>query len=304
MVLDSDLRFVEQFSAAYGRFFKIKKVIAVKQTKYQKLELMETFQYGKVLVLDGKPQIAEYGDYFYHEPLAQLPMLCNENPKKVLIIGGGDGGSPKEVLKHNVEKVKMVEIDGEVVSFAKEHLKFVCGNSYEDKRLDLHIGDGRKFVDDELKKGNKYDVIICDLTDPFGPSKMLYTREFYKMVKMLLAKKGVFSLHCDFPLMYKDAFPTIVATLKDVFPYILFTNSYVPIYSDLLVFAVCSEHKIDEQKLTKTIKDNEEKFDLRILGSLSFGLPKYLRPFLSLGKVSTDKEPFEINQTSLGMNPY
>src|SRR3989338_2406769 len=221
MVLDSDLRFVEQFSAAYGRFFKIKKVIAVKQTKYQKLELMETFQYGKVLVLDGKPQIAEYGDYFYHEPLAQLPMLCAENPKRVLIIGGGDGGSPREVLKHGVEHVDMAELDEDVITFAKEHLRFVCKNSYEDKRLQVSIGDGRKFAEQQLKKGVKYDVIISDLTDPFGPSKMLYKKEFYTTLKQLLNKGGVFSLHCDFPFMFPDAYPSIKATLESVFPNIL-----------------------------------------------------------------------------------
>ncbi|MFH2106409.1 MAG: fused MFS/spermidine synthase [Candidatus Micrarchaeota archaeon] len=299
--MNKDSKFIDNMSSIYGRFFTVKRVIAKKKTKYQELELIDTPAYGKMMILDGKPQIAEYGDYFYHEPLAQLPMFCAKDPKRVLIIGGGDGGSPREVLKHNVKQVDMVELDEDVIKFAKEYLRFVCKDSYEDKRLNLHIGDGRAFVEAQLKKGEKYDVIISDLTDPFGPSKMLYTKEFYTMVKKLLNKGGVFSTHCEFPLMFKDAFPTVTTTLNSVFPHAVFSYVFVPAYGDLMVFGSFSAEKIDEVAVRSNVLKKQKSLDLKMLGTMAMGFPRFLEPLMKYGKVSTDADPYEIDESQTGV---
>jgi spermidine synthase len=299
--IDKEGKFIDNMSSIYGRFFTVKSVIAKKQTKYQSLELIDTPAYGKMMVLDGKPQIAEYGDYFYHEPLAQMPMFCAKNPKRILIIGGGDGGSPREVLKHNVKQVDMVELDEDVVTFAKDYLRFVCKDSYEDKRMNLHIGDGRAFVENQLKKGEKYDVIISDLTDPFGPSKMLYTKEFYTMVKGLLTKDGVFSTHCDFPFMFKDAFPTITRTLNSVFPHAVFSYAFIPAYGELMLFGSFSIKKINENTIKSNILKKQKSLDLKMLGTVALGFPRFLEPMMKYGRISTDADPYEIDESQTGV---
>jgi len=142
--------------------------------------------------------------------LTHVPLLAHENPKRVLIIGGGDGGILREVLRHNtIEKVTLVEIDGSVVERSKKYLPSLSKGAFEDPRLELLIEDGVVYVE---KTDEKYDVIICDSTDPIGPGAVLFTEEFYGLCKRVLNEKGIFVNQNGVPFLQKDE---LVNTLKN-----------------------------------------------------------------------------------------
>ncbi|WP_020591007.1 polyamine aminopropyltransferase [Kiloniella laminariae] len=177
--LHGDLR------TSYG----IKKVLFDNQTEHQNLVIYENEIYGRIMALDGVTQVTERDEFIYHEMLAHVPILAHGEVQKVLIIGGGDGGMLEEVLKHrSVAKVTMVEIDRTVIDLSKEHLPMICGNAFEDPRLDLVISDGCLFVENSSEK---YDVIIVDSTDPIGPGEVLFTNDFYSNCKACLREGGV-----------------------------------------------------------------------------------------------------------------
>ncbi|MGB9677714.1 MAG: polyamine aminopropyltransferase, partial [Candidatus Ratteibacteria bacterium] len=172
-----------------GIAFEIKKKLVEKKTKYQKIEIYETKSFGKVLMIDNLIQSVEKGEESYHEILVHPALFSHPYPENVLIIGGGEGATLREVLKHPVKQVKMVDIDGEMIEMAKKYLKFDKG-AFEDKRAEIIIEDGFKYI---KENNQKYDVIIVDATDPGEtPSCSLYTQEFFKLCFEHLNKNGIF----------------------------------------------------------------------------------------------------------------
>jgi spermidine synthase len=180
------------------------------KTDQQHLILFNNAFFGHVLVLDGVVQTTQADEFVYHEMLTHVPLLAHENPKRVLIIGGGDGGILREVLRHTtIEKVTLVEIDGSVVEWSKKYLPSLSKGAFEDPRLELLIQDGVVYVE---KTDEKYDVIICDSTDPVGPGAVLFTEHFYGQCKRILNKKGIFVNQNGVPFLQKDEF---ISTLKN-----------------------------------------------------------------------------------------
>lgn len=183
--------------------------IIEEKTDQQHLIIFENAFFGRVLALDGIIQTTEADEFVYHEMLAHVPLLAHENPKRVLIIGGGDGGMLREVLRHNtIEKVTLVEIDGSVIERSKKYLPSLSNGAFEDPRLELLIQDGVIYVG---TTDEKYDVVICDSTDPIGPAAVLFTEEFYGLCKRVLNEKGIFVNQNGVPFLQKDEF---VSTLK------------------------------------------------------------------------------------------
>ncbi|MBU2615928.1 MAG: polyamine aminopropyltransferase [Nanoarchaeota archaeon] len=284
---------------SFGFFIIPKQKILEKKTKFQKLELFEHDFYGKVLRLDGYFQTSEFDEFLYHESLAQFPLIAHPNPKKILIIGGGDGGSLEEVTKHkHVENITMVELDKEVVEFSKKYLDKINKNSFEDKRVNLIFDDGIKFL--ENTKEN-FDVIILDLTDPSGESRNLYTKEFYELVSKKLNKKGILSLHTEAYIHYPDIFSRIISTLKSVFKFVGNHSVFIPIYGTSLSFGLCSNDinfkEIDKDTLEKRFQ-NRTISDLKYLDSNIFKSalvePKYIRDIMKTDtRISTLEDPIE-----------
>lgn len=186
------------------------------RSDFQRVEVVETVQWGRVLILDGIFMTSEGDEHFYHEMLVH-PALCSvPSPRRVLVIGGGDGGTIREVLRHpEVERCVMVEIDGLVVEVSKKYLGTV-GTAWDDPRLDLRIADGIRYVA-ETDEG-PFDVVLLDGTDPVGPGKGLFNEAFYRNVARVLAPKGVFALQSESPILTLDVFYEIQATLRRVFP--------------------------------------------------------------------------------------
>lgn len=150
--------------------------------------------WGTILWLDNICNVTERDEFIYHEMIVHVPMLTHPDPRRVLIIGGGDGGSAREVLKHpNLEKAVMVDIDGDVVEACRKYMPGLSNGAFEDPRLELIIGDGIQYVKDAAD--GSFDVIIVDSTDPMddSPGAVLFTDEFYSNCKRALSENGVIS---------------------------------------------------------------------------------------------------------------
>ena len=200
----------------------IDKKIIEEKTDEQHLLLFENNFFGPVLVLDGVVQTTQADEFVDHEMLTHVPLLAHENPRKVLIIGGGDGGILREVLRHQtVEKVVLVEIDEAVVKRSKKYLPTLSNGAFEDPRLELRIEDGVVYVE---KTPEKFDVIICDSTDPMGPGAVLFTERFYGLCKKALNEKGIFVNQNGVPFLQKDE---LILTLKNRSPHFKDVRYYV-----------------------------------------------------------------------------
>ena len=201
--------------------FLCKKLLFSGKSPYQKIEIYDTPRFGKVLLNDNIIMITEKDEFVYHEMISHVPMFLHPNPKNVLIIGGGDGGTAREILKHpSVELCKMVEIDEMVVQACKEHIpQTAC--SFSNPKLDLIIDDGVRFVKETKLK---FDIVIVDSTDPIGPAVPLFGEEFYKNVFRILNEEGVVSAQGESPFYNKEAQIKLLQITKNIFPIHTFYN--------------------------------------------------------------------------------
>ena len=167
---------------------RVKKQLFSQKSDFQQIDLYDTYEFGRMLVMDGAIMLTEKDEFIYHEMIVHVAMAVHPNVKKVLIIGGGDGGALRELCRYSsVEQIEMVEIDPLVVDVAKEYLPTVA-SSFSDPRLKLVFEDGLRYVRN-LKRD--YDLMIIDSTDPFGPGESLFTREFYANCSKGLREDGI-----------------------------------------------------------------------------------------------------------------
>ena len=263
---------------------KIKKRIFSGKTPFQKLEVIDTFPFGRILVLDGIIQLSQVDEFIYHEMLSQPAMFYHQNPKKILIIGGGDGGVLREVLKHPIKEVYLVDIDQKVIEISKKYLSFVSKGAFKNNKAKIFIEDGIKFV---KKYKNFFDVIIVDSTDPLGPSLGpsfgLFSKNFYQDAFRALTKKGVLSIQsgCFFEQFLH--FKKIFKKLKKIFPSVKIHKACVPCLqcSNEYSFTIAAKFNLEKVFL----KDIEKKFKKLNLGLRYYSpkihfsslvLPKYL----------------------------
>jgi Spermidine synthase len=230
----------EWLNSRYGYFYTVRKKIHSCTTRFQKLDLVESDELGRTLILDGITQVAENSEFQYHEPMVHPALCAHPDPRRVLVIGGGDGGILREVLKYRgVETVDLAELDDGVIAFSKKYLASIHHNAFSDPRVRVNIVDGRKFVEEHPKN---FDAVIMDMTDPFGPSKFLYTSEFFgKVKKSLRTPYGVFAMHTESPITRPNTFACIQKTLRTVFDHVCPFYIYVQMYSVLWSITMSSE---------------------------------------------------------------
>jgi spermidine synthase len=193
--------FQEKLYTDVRQAYLIKQVFYREKTEHQDLIIFENPVYGRVLALDNIVQVTEKDEYVYHEMMTHVPILAHGKAKRVLIIGGGDGGILREALKHKVERVTMVEIDRAVVDMCVKYMPSIPGKAFQDKRTDLVITDGARFV---AETKDRYDVIIVDSTDPIGPGEVLFTEEFYRNCRRCLTTGGILVNQNGVPFMQGD----------------------------------------------------------------------------------------------------
>jgi len=278
----------------------ITSILAHKKTPYQDMYIVESGAYGKALVLDGKWQSCTGDEFLYHEALVHPAMIFHSNPENVLILGGGEGATTREVFRWNtVKKAMMVDIDGEVVEACKEHLPEMHQGSFDDPRLELVIGDAFNVLDNSQPQ---WDVIISDLSDPIeeGPSFQLFTQEYFSRLKNCLRDNGIVVIQAG-PIAPANLHihGRLVNTLKAVFTHV--HSYYTPTctYGSAWGFAIASEQgfdtlpnpeKIDRLLEQKTANDFRSFDGVSFLGMLQ--TPGYVRQCIqNETEVYTMKKP-------------
>jgi spermidine synthase len=222
--------------------FGLTNLIYSGETEFQRVLVADSLNYGRVLVLDGELQSAEVDEELYHELLVQPAMVLHPNPRRVLIVGGGEGASLREVLRHkSVETVTMVDLDPQIIELCKEHLGTWHRGSFDDPRTNLIIAEGRKFITEDT---SKYDVVIIDVVDleEDGPAKAIYTKEFYQLLKARLAPGGVIAVQAmEFSHLDSAMHALLWRTLKAVFSEVHSYHAVVPSFLCDWAFILASD---------------------------------------------------------------
>ncbi|UVK97133.1 polyamine aminopropyltransferase [Pseudomonas sp. B21-048] len=220
--------YLETLYEGYGQRFRMEKLLHEVRTEHQHLVIFENPRMGRVMALDGVIQTTEADEFIYHEMLTHVPILAHGTAKRVLIIGGGDGGMLREVAKHrSIEHITMVEIDGTVVDMCKEFLPNHSKGAFDDPRLNLVIDDGMRFV---ATTTEKFDVIISDSTDPIGPGEVLFSENFYQACRRCLNEGGILVTQNGTPFMQIEEVKTTAGRLRSLFPDWHFYQAAVPTY--------------------------------------------------------------------------
>ena len=263
----------------------VSRVIAHTKTPYQEMYVVESPSFGRALVLDGKWQSSQHDEFIYHEALVQPAMIMQGGPKKVLILGGGEGATIREALRwSSVERVVMVDIDPEVVQACREHMEVMHQGSWDDPRLELVFDDAWVYLENTTEA---WDVIISDLTDPLeeGPSFKLFTREFYEIAKKALAPGGKLVAQAGPVSPVEVALHArLCNTLADVFEDMVSYCAPTPSYGRAWGFALCSAEAMDltpDPAKTDALIAAKVKGELKLMdGRTLLGLlqtPKYIR---------------------------
>jgi spermidine synthase len=291
--------FTERFTPHESHSHRLKKTIIQTRTKFQNAVLADSESFGRCLILDGEMQSAQLDEFIYHECLVQPAMVLHRAPKDVLILGGGEGATVREILRHpTVQRVTMVDIDGEVVDFCVEYLKEWHKGTLKHPKTRLIIDDARKFV---LEQDEQFDLIISDLPTPIegGPAYQLYTVEFYKKMVKRLRPGGIFIAQAGSGSLVQLHFHSVLAnTLRKVFKVVRPFYAFVPSFDVPWAFLICSQGadpitlnaKAVDKRLGKMEKDL--KFYDGSTHEGLFRIPKYLRRLVAKEKqFISEKKP-------------
>ena len=256
------------------------------QTEYQHVEVMDGATFGRTLVLDGKTQSTEVDEFAYHEALVHPSMIAHPNPKSVFVAGGGEGATIREVMSHrSVEQVVMVDIDKQVVDLCREYLPNHHQGSFDDPRLELHHMDALEFLEDTSKR---FDVVIIDVPDPLeaGPAYLLFTQEFYSLLKERLRPGGLMVAQSGptGPAFYEQCFSAVANTVGSVFSGVYLSEAFVPSFGTTWGFVIGST---GPDPTSLSVEETDSRISDRIEGELRFldgitlrgmtSVPKYLR---------------------------
>jgi spermidine synthase len=213
----------------YRQRFGLSRTLLRERSAYQEIAIVETPRFGRMMLLDGVVQVTEADEPAYHEMLTHLPMLAHGAVRRLLVLGGGDGGILREALRHpGVERATLVELDPAVIAAARTHMPTVPAGAFEDPRTELVIGDAARFVADTA---GSYDLVVVDSTDPAGPAEALFTRDFYAACRRCLSPGGVLVAQNGVPFLQPEELKTSWARLRPLFADVAFYTTVVPSYA-------------------------------------------------------------------------
>jgi spermidine synthase len=234
--------------------FQIEKVIYSEKSKFQKIEIFKTKEFDKVLILDGIIQLSTKDEFIYHEILVHPGVLFHQKPEKVLILGGGDGGALREIVKYRVKEIFLVDIDKKVIEISKKYLPSVSKGAFKDKRVKIFIEDASKFI---KKYQDYFDIIIEDLTDPSQIAESCWNIRFYKDIFFALKENGIVSFQSGF--LNNSFTQKIIRDFKKIFPFLEIRKVFIPSFPlDEQTFSLASKklnfNKISFKKIEKKFK--------------------------------------------------
>ncbi|MGI8894994.1 MAG: polyamine aminopropyltransferase [Casimicrobiaceae bacterium] len=240
--LTDDWAFFVRSTRAYEKF----------ESSYQAVEVHDSVPFGKLFRLDGHFMTSERDEFFYHENLVHVAAVTHPQPQRALIVGGGDGGSAEELLKHpSLKSVTLCEIDPAVIEVARKYLQQVHRGVFDDPRVALKIEDGFAFIRNSTEQ---FDLIVLDLTDPGGPSTKLYTREFYRACAARLTPLGALTLHVASPVAHPERVRETLANLRHAFALVTPYLTSIPLYGGMWMMACCSS-ALDPKSLSAVEAD-------------------------------------------------
>jgi spermidine synthase len=274
-------RIFERLTPSSGVYFD-GTLVERRQTPFQLLEVYDTPDLGRIFRLDGFNMTSEKDEFFYHENLVHPAAIAHPHPKRALVIGGGDGGSSEELLKHStLERVHMVELDPVVVEVSRAQFARVHRGAFEDPRFKLTVGDGLAY----LKATDvRYDLVSMDLTDPVGPSVELYSPATFALAKRAMAAEGALTLHIGSPFSHPERVRSTLDNLRQVFRVVTTYFVHIPLYGSIWGFACASEsldpRTIPPEEAERRLGERGVK-DLRYYNGEThravFALPNYVK---------------------------
>lgn len=269
-----ELWYTEKQTPNHGITTKISKTIHTEESEFQKIDFIETNQFGTMLVLDGMVMTTNVDEFVYHEMITHIAMNTHPNPKKVLVVGGGDGGVIREVIKHSsVEKAILAEIDGRVIETSKEFLPQIAG-ALDDPKVDVKVIDGIKFIHDHK---NEFDVIMVDSTEPIGPAVGLFEKGFYQGIYECLKEDGILVAQTESPWFNKDLIKRVFKDIKSIFPVTRLYTVSIPTYpSGLWSFTIGSKKHDPLEVNVDNIKEMDTKYYSPRIHKSVFQLPKFV----------------------------
>ena len=275
----------ERLNDASGVWFE-GTLLERRQTPFQLLEVYETPELGRIFRLDGFNMTSERDEFFYHEPLVHPAAVAHPHPRRALVIGGGDGGSSEELLKHStLEVVHMAELDPEVIEVSKRQFARVHRGVFDNPRLKVTVGDGLAYL---RATSVRYDLVSMDLTDPVGPSVELYSPATFALARGAMAPGGALTLHVGSPFSHPQRVRQTLANLREVFPLVTTYFVHIPIYGSIWGFA-CASDSLDPRRVAP--EEVERRLAARGVGDLQyyngevhramFALPNYVKALVA-----------------------
>ena len=268
--------FAESGGTDYKIVYHCRRRIFSGRSEFQQIDIIETHEYGRMLLLDGVAQSSEKDEFIYHDVMVHPAMLTHPRPEKVCIIGGAEGATLREVLRHpSMTRVVMVDIDDQLVGLCREHLPDWSGGAYDDPRLELHFGDGRSFLEN---LDETFDVILVDLSDPVpeSPAVFLFTREFYQVIKDRLTPGGAACFQGESLKPWRmEMHARMMHTLNSLFPVVAAYPYLMPCFHELHAMILVSRDA-DPRDIDLGARARERGLVLRYL------TPKYIQGIFNM----------------------
>jgi len=271
----------EKLEIKKGRSLKIKIIKSLEKIKseFQEIEVVESESFGKILLIDGVIMLTEADEFCYHEMIAHVPLCVHKKAQKVLVIGGGDGGTVREILKHDsVKEVDVCEIDEKVIEISKRHFPYLA-NSFSNPRVKIYCEDGNKFIKNHK---DEYDIIIVDSSDPIGPAEVLFRREFYEAMYQALKDDGIVVAQAESFFYHQKIIKSLFSFIKEIYPISEYYYTLVPTYpSGVIGFTFCSKkyHPINDFNETEASKFTDLKYYNKDIHGAAFNLPTFVQKY-------------------------
>lgn len=274
--MEMELWYTEKQTENHGITTKITETLHSEKSEYQQIDVIQTKQFGRMLLLDGMVMTTDVDEFVYHEMITHVALNTHPNPKKVLVVGGGDGGTIREIVKHDsVEQAVLAEIDGRVIETCKIHFPQISKELSGNPRVSVQVIDGVKHIQEN--KG-VYDVIVVDSTDPVGPAVGLFEKGFYQGIYEALKPDGIMVAQTESPWFNRDLIKRVFRDLQSIFPITRLYTASIPTYpSGLWSFTIASKQYDPLEVDPSTIKDLDTKYYTPELHHAVFKLPKFVQ---------------------------